>query len=1147
MVGWGRVTVYQIKGKLLRLFEMTDSSCKKVTVVSIAVLCLLMPANSLAQDYSRGVITGYIHGPGGVSVPGATVVLVNPQTGERKATWTDESGNYTFSGIPPGTYKIAVSLVGFRDDVREPVPVVAGKALRVNVSMVMAFGNAPVTASAAHPSPSGRGSFNLGSLPPEVRARFENMASATGAANGEGGDSVANVRFSGDGAAAATSTGDSQGGEAESGSPDLQASAANSFLLSGSVAQAATPGSDEEQLRRRIEEFRRERQSQTAPGFGGGRGPEGGGGFGGGGGFFVVRGGPGRGRRPQVNRIRGNIFERYSNSAFNAHPYPLNVASSPQIPSYSEQAGIGMGGPLTIPGIYHGKDKTSFFFNYTLQRSRNPFDAFATVPTLDERNGDFSKTVIASGPLAGATPLIFDPQSNPSGPRTPFPGNIVPAREFDKAALGLLQFIPQPNLPGPVQNFHLQEALPNSSNRVMGRVGHQISDKDNVGVFYFLNSSHSKSVSSYPALTRTTSVLGQNVNLNESHTFSPHLINNLVVNFNRQRISTLNPFAFKQDVAGGLGIQGISQDPRDFGLPQIGFTNFTGLNDLIPSLTRNQTWRTVDFVILNSGKHNLRFGGEVRRVQMNTLQDPNARGTFTFSGFTTSDLTSAGFPVNGTGFDFADFLLGLPQVTTVRFGTSSNYFRSWVYSAFLQDDWRVNSKFTLNAGLRYEYFQPLVEKYGHFSDLELGAGFSSAQVVTAQSPGALPASLIRPDKNNWAPRVGIAYRPWTQRRLVMRAGYGIFYDSSVYQRLAPNLANQPPFAQASTLSTSPRQVLTLEQGFPQIDPTIARNTYAVDPNFRTPYGQSWNFSIEDEIMRDWILSVGYVGTKGTKLDLVVGPNLTRSGAAFNTQDQLSLKNAQQFTYETSGASSIYQGMTAELRRQFHNGFSLDGEYTFSKSIDDAGSVGGSSRVVAQDYQDLRAERGLSSFDVRHRFTLRHSYELPLGDRKRFLNHGGVWAAMLGDWRINGNATLQSGTPFTARVLGNLSASGGTGALQALRADATGLPVHLPASGQTTLEYFNTAAFAAPQAGRFGNAGRSTIPGPRTINFDMSLGRFVTFSREKNIGADFRVEANNIFNTPVFSGVATVENATDFGRVTSAGSMRSVTLTMRLRF
>jgi hypothetical protein len=1115
----------------------------------LAGVILLMPALSLAQAAGEGTVTGHVRGPGGVSVPGASVLLTEKQTGERKETWTDEAGDYTLTGIPPGTYRLEVSLVGFRSDVREPVPVSAGRSLKVNVALALAVPGEGAVASAGGPA-AGGGPESAPTLPAEVRERLANLASTAGGNGfGEGSVRFSEMGASGGAAQAETSVGGLAGESASPGSAgsteadfspaDTAASAANSFLLSGSVGRAPTPGGEEGRWQGRRGEFRDRGQSQGAPGFGGGGG---GPGFGGGmffGGRFA--------RRPQVNRIRGNIFERYSNSALDAHPYPLNVAQSPQIPSYQQQAGVGIGGPLVIPKIYQGRDKTSFFLNYNFQRSRSPFDSFATVPTLAERGGDFSQALIPSGPLAGTVPIIYDPQSNPAGPRTPFADNRIPQSELNPAALGLLKFIPLPNLPGTVQNFHLQEALPTASDRLMGRIGHQISDKDSLNVFYFFNSSRSNAVSSFPALTRSSSTRGQNLNFGETHTFSPQIVNSFMVNLNRQRVSTLNPFAFQQDIAGNLGIQGISQDPRDWGLPIISFTNFTGLNDTIPSLVRNQTFRMFDFVMLNFGKHNLRLGGELRRVQLNTLTDPDARGTFTFSGFTTSDFTSDGFPVAGTGVDFADFLLGLPQATAVRFGTSSNYFRSWVYSAFVQDDWRVNSRLTFNLGLRYEYFRPFTEKYGHLSNLALGEGFSSAEVVTAQSPGIFPDSLLRADANNLAPRLGLAFRPWTSRQLVLRAGYGIFYDSSIYQRLVPHLANQPPFAQASTLLTTPQQVLTLEEGFPTIAPTIARNTYSIDPNFQTPYGQTWSFSIEDEIARDLILSVGYVGTKGTKLDLLLGPNRATPGTPLTTQERLALQNALQFTYETSGAASIYHGLTVGLRRQFHGGFSMSGNYTFSKSIDNAASVGGAGSTVAQNSLDLAAERGLSVFDVRHRLTLNHMYELPFGERRRFLSRGGLMAGVLGNWQISGRATLQSGTPFTARVLGNASNNSGTGGYFSERAEATGLPVSLPASEQSTLDYFNTAAFTLPPTGEFGNAGRNTIPGPRTINFNMALGRFLTLSREKGVRADFRIEANNIFNTPNFSGLATVVNALDFGRVTSVRDMRSLQFSFRLRF
>ena len=1133
---------------------------KHLPILAGIAFLLLTPIFKLSgQSGLLGTLTGHVRGPGGVSVPGATVEITEATTGERKATWADEEGNYRFADVAPGTYKLEVSLVGFRKDVREPVPVTAGKSLAVSIALVIDGGlltGATPTNGAARRGNASAGGENSQATAESMPSDARNLDVEGNLPESNGGTSEGNVRFNPTASAGGMPVNDSSGPE-----ENASASGANSFLVSGgSGVTASTPGEDGRGMRERFQRFREQMGGQGAPGFGGG-GEGGGGGFGPAGGgmgggpslemmatFGGGRGGPGgwAGRRGQANRIRGNFSEQYSNSALDARPYPLNTANSARIAAYSEQVGIGFGGPLVIPKIYNGAEKTSFFVNYNLTRGRSPFDSFATVPTLAERAGDFSQAQITSGPLAGAVPVIYDPLSNPAGPRTAFQNNQIPAGQMDSAALELLKFIPLPNLPGQAQNFHMQESLPTASDRLMFRVGHQISKKDSVNVAYFFNSSRSRSVSSFPDLTSRTSTRGQNVNLSETHTFGPGVINTLSANFNRQRVSMLNAFAYQQNIVGDLGVEGVSTNPIDWGLPITQFTNFTALNDPIPSLRRNQTFRFVDILIWNHGKHNVRLGGELRRVQVNTLTDPDARGTFNFSGYTTSDFTVEGLPVAGTGFDFADFLLGLPQTTSVRFGASSNYFRAWVASGFLQDDWRMTSHFTVNYGLRYEYFTPFREKYGHLSDLTFQPGFESAAVVTGQNPGSLPSSLLRGDANNLAPRLGIAYRPWSQHSLVLRAGYGIFYDGSIYSRIFPNLASQPPFAQAGTLITSPTQVLTLQDGFPAVGPNILKNTHAVDPDFRTPYAQSWNVSLEDEIFKNVILSLGYVGTKGTKLDLLLAPNQFLAGGAPG-QGRLALQNTLAFTYETFGASSIYSGLQVGLRRQFHSGYSLSGNYTYSKSIDNAAAVGGAGRTVAQNYLDLHAERGLSAFDMRHRLIFHHTYEFPFGDRKRWLSHGGVAGHVIGNWQVDGVTTIQSGNPFTARVLGNLGNIGGTAAIANLRADATGQPVSLGGTSSTTQEFFNTAAFALPSAGQFGDAGRNTVPGPGMVNFNMSLERFFTFSRERGIRGSFRVSANNLMNTPNWSGLATVVNGQDFGRITSVRGMRTISFALRLRF
>jgi carboxypeptidase family protein len=1111
---------------------------------TFAVLLLFASAGATAQSESALTFSGHIRGPGGVIVPGATVELVNPQTGERKMTWSDDAGDYTLAGVAPGTYKLEVSLLGFRTEVRESVPITPGRNLNVNVALVLAAPESGGATVARPPEQNGAGGGNFAKPPEELHAHLQNPGDAAEFPGANDERTEGHVRFSSEEGGATEVPQVESGGE-EAGP---SASAQNSFLLAGGTGiSASTPGGGNRRKHERVQKARKMAVDDSAPGFGGGHmvgGPS----------LEMMAtptgavGGPGgwAARHAQANRIHGNFFDSYTNSALDAHPYPLNVASSAQIPAYTDQGGFNLGGPLEIPKVYNGKNKTSFFVHYSLVRGKNPFDSFATVPTPAERAGDFSQAQITSGPLAGNVPAIYDPLSSASGPRTPFPNNQVPVARLSPAALGLLKYIPLPNLPGEVQNFHLQDSLPIANDRVMGRLGQQISKKDSLNAFYYFHSTRSNSVSSFPELTSHTSTRNQSLSLTETHTFGPGVINTLTGNFNRHRSELLNPFAFQQDIAASLGITGVSANPFDWGLPISQFTNFSALNDTIPSLTRNQTVRVLDILIWNHAKHNIRLGGELRNVQVNTLTDPDARGTFTFSGYTTSDFTAQGLPVPKTGFDFADFLLGLPQTTSVRFGASSNYLRAWVYSGYFQDDWRVTSHFTLNAGLRYQYSTPFREQYGHLSDLTIAPGFASAAVVTGLEPGSLPRSLLRGEANNLAPRLGIAYRPWTQHSLVLRAGYGIFYDGSIYSRIIPNMVNQPPFAQAETLITSPGEVLTLENGFPTVGRNILKNTYAVDPNFRTPYAQTWNFSLEDEIVRNVILSFGYVGTKGTKLDLLLAPNQFINGSAAG-QTGLALQNALAFTYETSGAASIYNGLTVGLRRQFHGGLSFSGNYTYSKSIDDAASVGGAGHTVAQNYLDLAAERGLSSFDTRHRLLINSTYEFPFGDRKRWLSRGGPAARLIGNWQISGVTTIQSGNPFTATVLGNLSNKGGRAAISNLRANATGQAVTLPGSERTTRDFFNTLAFTLPLPGEFGDAGRNTIPGPGLVNFNMSLDRFFTLSPEKGIRGDFRISSNNIFNTPNWNGLATVVNGQGFGRITSVRAMRSVTFMLRVRF
>jgi trimeric autotransporter adhesin len=463
---------------------------------------------------------------------------------------------------------------------------------------------------------------------------------------------------------------------------------------------------------------------------------------------------------------------------------------------------------------------------------------------------------------------------------------------------------------------------------------------------------------------------------------------------------------------------------------------------------------------------------------------------------------------------------------------------------FLQDDWRLRGNLTLNLGLRYEYFSPFTETNNQIANLDLAPNLLSCAAlkptcVTRVLPGqsgpfnsVFPASLLRPDRNNFAPRLGIAWK--ASANTVVRAGYGINYNTSAYSDIAQQLAFQPPFSLSSTNIASPDLPLTLQNGFPVPPPQTITNTYAVDPNYRLGYVQIWNLDVQQELTPTLLLNVDYTGTKGTRLDIVEAPNRTATGVL--------LPGVQPFLWETSAGDSVAHAGSLRVRKRLQGGISIGGTYTFSKSIDNASTLGNGASIVAQNAFDLSAERGLSSFDQRHQFTADYLWELPFGADKRWLVQRGVLRDLFGGWQWSGDWSIASGMPFTARVLGSFTdvnrGSNGT-----LRADLTGQPVNL--ANPTVGQWFNTAAFAAPPPGQFGDAGRNTIIGPPTVLFDMAMTKIIPLGETRILEA--RAQATNVFNTPQFTIIDTTVNSPSFGRVTAAGNMRQMQLTLRYRF
>jgi hypothetical protein len=415
--------------------------------------------------------------------------------------------------------------------------------------------------------------------------------------------------------------------------------------------------------------------------------------------------------------------------------------------------------------------------------------------------------------------------------------------------------------------------------------------------------------------------------------------------------------------------------------------------------------------------------------------------------------------------------------------------------------------------------------------------------------GSLPNSLIRPDYKQIAPRIGLAYRPpfWTHHGIVMRAGYSIFFNGSAYGTVSNTLVNQPPFAASFVNYTSDATLLTLKNGFPcAVNPAgctnTIQNTIAVDPDYRLGYAQIWNGSVEGSIIRNLVVTAAYTGTKGTRLDLLDSPNVFvgTGGDAVRR-----IPTAAGFTYDQSDADSIFHALQVRVNRRTSKGLMVGAAYTFSKSIDNSSSIGGAGQNVAQNYLDWRAERELSPFDVRNSFSFNYTYELPFGERKPFLSHGKA-ATIFGNWQISGNTVLRSGSPSTVKLAGSASNNSGTGNNLSERPNLVSDP-NLPASQRTPFVFFDTAAFAVPAAGTFGDAARDVVTGPGTFSTSLNLMKGIRFGRDQTRRMDISFRTTNVFNHPNFSGLDTQFPSLTFGRVAGTGTMRQVNFVMRFNF
>ena len=377
-------------------------------------------------------------------------------------------------------------------------------------------------------------------------------------------------------------------------------------------------------------------------------------------------------------------------------------------------------------------------------------------------------------------------------------------------------------------------------------------------------------------------------------------------------------------------------------------------------------------------------------------------------------------------------------------------------SLFIQDDWRKSASLTFNLGLRYQLLWPFYEDNGHMVNLDVPADFSAAAPVlsgeTGPFTGEFPAALVRADTNNLAPRAGFAWR--AAPGMVVRGGYGISFNAGSYASIARQMVAQPPFAVADTQLGTVADPLRLEAAFAGSSPDVTTNNFGVDQDYDLGMVQTGNVDVSKDLRQVWNVGAGYTHTRGSTLDMVRAPN--------RGPDGLRIPDVQPFVWQSSEGSSVLHALEVRLRRRPVRGLGGGMTYTLARSRDNASTTGGGGAVVAQNDQDLDAEWGLSSFDRRHQFSADTSLELPFGVNRKWLNNGGLWARLLENWRASATFIMQSGTPYTPRVIAS-AADVARGASNSLRADYNGTSIQL--DDQSIDKFFNTSAFTVPVSRR----------------------------------------------------------------------------------
>jgi hypothetical protein len=1123
----------------------------------VAVLLFLACPHLRLSAQSFGEITGTVSDSTGAVINGAKVTVSNTATNQSRQAVTNETGIYSAPYLSPGVYDIRVENPGFKVETRKGVELQVGAVARIDFKLEIGEISQQVEVSGGAPQLATE-SVALGTV-------IENKRIVDLPLNGRDYLSLVTLSPNVVGEAAATGGSGLQGGVRSQTSLSVagQRLEFNHYTLDG--VENTDPNFNSYIIHPSVDAIQ-EFKVQT--------------------GVYSAEFGKGASQVNVTTATGTNAyhlvaFEFLRNSAVDAKQWEQVGAKNP---FRRNDYGFTLGGPIQIPKLFNGKNKLFFMSNFEELRDRLTLQEIASVATLAMRQGDFS---------APGLPQIYDPQTRVYGANgsvvsaSPFPGNIIPASRLSPQAINLLNYYGAPltSSNSIVRNFIRQALQPTDSDTFTQRVDWVENNKST----WFGRFSWGSDLTS-PAATFLTDSSQVSTTTRQAVLANTRIISSSIVNEARFAWDQFNNdldghFANVTNIQASLNITGLfAASPLAYGVPAIGLG--AGLNSfggVTPWITRDDTFQGVDGLSIIKGKHSIKVGGEIRRDRYNQYGNQKATGEFDFDGQSTNNPVNP----NGTGYLFADYMLGLPSQAYRVVAMADGLLRRNFYAGYVQDDWKVTPKLTLNLGFRYENTRPWVDKYRGLVNVQvftIGAGPNGSYllpnpqtpIITREGSGSfyqglnfqyaqgqltqagnqyMGPALVNPNNENFGPRIGLAYSPanhWS-----IRAGFGIFYVQDIGNSVFDMSRNEagrdgtviPANNRTATLA-APWALEAASANCPGYSGTclVTPQLLANYQGNRTPYVEQYMANVQRELTKNIVLEVGFLGNEGHHLDrfVIINQAIPKSGPS----DTSSVTQRRPFPaygpiQEVEGVvNSNYNALNAKLTQRFSSGLTYLFAYTWSKAIDDGSAIRNNSgdTLWPTNSYNLHAERGLSQFDLPRRFVASILYELPFGAAKPWVQNG-VASKILGGWQIGGIVTLADGTAINVTQLGDTAGLGTLGN----QPDATGVSP-IP-SNRSAQQYWNIAAFnfTSPALSyRPGNAGRNTLFTPGTSNADLSLNR--TIKLYENHALNFRFEAFNSLNHPNWNAPSSDARApTTFGVVTAAKTMRQLQFALKYSF